>query len=74
MKDQVEDRLQLIPDQLLHRYLCEMAGNIATFTELQKYLRKDQDMVELRVSLDQLPDSSAGDSIKTLTLACLTKV
>jgi len=51
-----------------------MAGNIATFTELQKYLRKDQDMVELRVSLDQLPDSSAGDSIKTLTLACLTKV
>ena len=34
-----------------------MAHKNASFTELQEYLRKDQDMVEFRVSLDQLPDS-----------------
>ena len=32
-----------------------MAHNIASFTELKEYLRKDQDMVEFRVTLDQLP-------------------
>ena len=56
-------RLVSIQHQLL---VCEMAHNIASFTELQEYLRKDQDMVEFRVSLDQLPDST--DNTKILTL------
>ena len=43
-----------------------MAHNIASFTELQEYLRKDQNLVEFSVSLDQLPDST--DNIKILTL------
>ena len=48
-----------------------MVHNVASFTELEEYLRKDQDMVEFRVSLDQLPDYT--DSIKILTLNCLIK-
>ena len=32
-----------------------MAHNIASFTELKEYLRNDQDMVEFRETLDQLP-------------------
>ena len=50
-----------------------MAHNIASFTELQEYLRKDQDMVEFRVSLDQFPDSTYS-IIKILTLNCLSLV
>ena len=47
----------VIQHQLFHCCHCEMAHKNASFTELQEYLRKDQDMVEFRVSLDQLPDS-----------------
>lgn len=70
----MKDRLQTsIQHQLFHCCHCEMAHNIASFTELQEYLRKDQNLVEFRVSLDQLPDSTDNIKILTLIINCLIK-